>query len=273
MLTKLIKYEFNAVSKVLLAVNLITVGISLIGCLTFVSPLWEFESGYTFFLATVSLMVYYIAIIAISLSSMIYMAVRFYRNLYTDEGYLMHTLPVKPYELILSKGITAFIWTLITIFMIFFSVCILIFTAFLKFGWNELPEFQEVLRGLPEMCHDVYGMTVSGTCIFFMFALVIGSLCSIFMFYAAISVGQLFKSHKVLAGVGCYFGFYFLMQICSSIGMMPFYLFNYNGSYYSGYMGDYMQTSLLITLILSTIFTVVFYIITEQIMRKKLNLE
>lgn len=272
MLTKLIKYEFNAVSRVLVVINLITLGISLIGCLTFVSPLWEFESDYTFFLAMMSVMIYYMAIIAISLSSVIYMAIRFYRNLYTDEGYLMHTLPVRPYQLILSKAITAFVWTLITMFMIVFSVCTLIFSAFLKFGWEDLPQIQEILRELPEMCHDIYGMTVSGTCVYLMFVLLIGSLCSIFMCYAAVSIGQLFKTHKVLGAVGCYFGFYFIMQICSSLAMMPFYIFS-SSSYYYNYMGDYMQTSLLITLLLNSVFTVVFYVITEQIMRKKLNLE
>ena len=40
----------------------------------------------------------------------IYFAIRFYKNLYTDEGYLMHTLPVKPWMLIVSKLTIGTIW-------------------------------------------------------------------------------------------------------------------------------------------------------------------
>lgn len=93
MLGKLIKHEFKAVTNVMLLINGCTLLLSLIGCLTFVSPLWELENDYIPMMAAFSVIVYYIAIIAISFASAIYLMLRFYKNLYTDEGYLMHTLP------------------------------------------------------------------------------------------------------------------------------------------------------------------------------------
>ena len=38
--------------------------------------------------------------------------VRYYRNLYGDEGYLMNTLPVTPAQHVWAKLICAFLWEL-----------------------------------------------------------------------------------------------------------------------------------------------------------------
>ena len=45
---------------------------------------------------------------------------RFYKNLLSGEGYLMHTLPVRPWQHIASKLIAAVVWTVLS----FFVVCV-----------------------------------------------------------------------------------------------------------------------------------------------------
>lgn len=274
MLGKLTKFEFRAVNKILLLINGFTVLLTLIGCLTFASPLWDFDSAYIGALAMSSVMVYYIAIIAISLFAFIYLAVRFYKNLYTDEGYLMHTLPVTPKELIWSKAIAAFCWIMITTLMICFSVCAILGSAYLKFGVEELEDISEIILALNDFCKEVYGMSLSGFCIFAVFAIVIGSFNAIFMAYAAVSVGQLFNRHKVLGSILCYIGFYFLSQILSMIVMLPYWVHLFSSDFMDETgMGSYMRYELTATVILSAILAVIYYIITEMMMRKKLNLD
>ncbi len=46
---------------------------------------------------------------------------RFHKNLYSNEGYLMFTLPVKPQMLLASKTIVAFSWIIIS-FIVFYRV-------------------------------------------------------------------------------------------------------------------------------------------------------
>ena len=47
---------------------------------------------------------------------------RFYKNLLGDEGYLMFTLPVKTYELILSKLVISLLWFVLS-FVIYILYC------------------------------------------------------------------------------------------------------------------------------------------------------
>ena len=49
---------------------------------------------------------------------------RFYKNLLGDEGYLMFTLPVKTYELILSKLIISLLWFVLSFVVFIFSIVI-----------------------------------------------------------------------------------------------------------------------------------------------------
>lgn len=272
MLGKLLKHEFKAISNIMILINACTLLLSVIGCLTFASPLWEMDNEYIPFIAICSVMVYYIAIIAISFASLIYLMRRFYTNLYTDEGYLMHTLPVTPRQLILSKGIAAFCWFLITSLMICFSIFIILISAMLKFA--DPDELRSILAEFPEVLQEMFGMGSAEYILTMLIALLVGSISSILMIYASISVGQLFAKHKVLSAVGCYVLFYMITQVVTMIAMAPYYVKLYTPSYMNEeMMPDYMRYTFIVTILISLISAVVYYIITEYVMTKKLNLE
>lgn len=59
-----------------------------------------------------------------------YSLARFKKNLFTDEGYLMHTLPVKPSKLILSKLFNAFTWGILSGLVILSGMFIVGFVDF-----------------------------------------------------------------------------------------------------------------------------------------------
>ena len=54
--------------------------------------------------------VYVLFIFAIVVATYVYLAIRFQKNLFSDEGYLTHTLPVSPTKLIWSKMLVAWAW-------------------------------------------------------------------------------------------------------------------------------------------------------------------
>lgn len=274
MLGKLIKHEFKAVTNIMLLINGCTLLLSLVGCLTFVSPLWELEHDYIPIMAACSVVVYYIAIIAISFGCLIYLTLRFYKNMYTDEGYLMHTLPVTPRQLILSKGITALFWLLITSIMICFSVVSILLSAFLKF--MDRDELLDAFSQLPEHFMEAYGMGMVQWMFWMGIVCVISSISALLMIYASISLGQLFSKHKVIASVGCYILLIVLNQVVSMIIMLPSSTSLINMASYelsNGGMRSYFYYIWISTTALSLVSGVVYYFITEYVMTKKLNLE
>lgn len=271
MLGKLIKHEFKAVTNVMLLINGCTLLLSLIGCLTFVSPLWEIENDYIPMMAAFSVIVYYIAIIAISFASAIYLMLRFYKNLYTDEGYLMHTLPVTPRQLILSKGITAFCWLAITAIMIGLSIVSIMLSACLKF--MDSYDLREMFRELPYMFQELYGMGTTQYVTLMIIVTIISTASGLLMIYASISLGQLFSKHKIISSVGCYVLFHIITQVINMIAMMPYYSRLMNPYSSSNSMDGYLYYVWITTAVIALITGVIYYVITEYIMTKKLNLE
>ena len=108
MLGKLMKHEWLSTWKVPTALCIYLGILTILGCTSFVSPLWQSDNMVVQVIAGFSIFIYILSLIGICIAIFAYFVVRFYRNMYTDEGYLMHTLPVKSWEHILTKGLTFF---------------------------------------------------------------------------------------------------------------------------------------------------------------------
>ena len=100
MLRKLLKYDFKYIFKIWLALSVLSVPMSAFG--GYCGPMSihgsEFE-GFFIFGTIVSILV----IVGVAVIPFVISLYRFYLNLYTDEGYLTFTLPVKKSDLLLSN--------------------------------------------------------------------------------------------------------------------------------------------------------------------------
>ena len=67
--------------------------------------------------------------VAIAVITALTIIQRFTRNLLGREGYLMHTLPVTPAQLILSKLISSMVWLLCSILVIALSLGVFFYLA------------------------------------------------------------------------------------------------------------------------------------------------
>ena len=94
MLGKLLKHEWKSVWKIPTILLCVLMGLAVLAGLGFASPIWDSGLEGLGVLAVLSWMVFYFAIMGVSMGIMLYLAVRFYRSMFTDEGYLTHTLPV-----------------------------------------------------------------------------------------------------------------------------------------------------------------------------------
>lgn len=212
---------------------------------------------------------------------LIYFGVRFYRNLYTDEGYLMHTLPVTPRQLILSKTVVASLWYFIcSLLAVWSTIVILAFCmpvialdgAKLTLGW-----FMDNFLSM-------FGMSLPAFLVCYLLLSVVSAFSNALILYGAISLGQLFSKHKVMASVLCYIGFSMLIQTVTSFAMTPYLtkLILTEGA--SGelagsaagvpeFVGVFMRGTLLVSFLGSLLAAVGAYILTEYIMNKQLNLD
>ncbi len=223
---------------------------------------------------------YSILISCVSVVLLVYIAVRFYRSLYTDEGYLMHTLPVTPSQLILSKLLVGSFWYLaLSLLVIWAMLMILVFgmpVLVFEEAWTEVD-----LKWFPKYFNELFGMSPGAFAVFFAVLMPVSSLGSVAVTYASISLGQLFSRHKVMASVLCYFGFTMLMQTAVSIALTP-WLTRLIISEAAGtadsfgipaFMGGFMRSTLLLSLAGSAVSAAASFFISEYVMRKRLNLD
>ena len=101
MLGKLLKQDFRATARIMLPLY---VAVPVLGLFTnLITHLCENQDG--FLINAISMLVSFVfslSLIAAVVTTIVLMVLRFYRNLMTDEGYLMFTLPVSTTELIFS---------------------------------------------------------------------------------------------------------------------------------------------------------------------------
>ena len=123
MLKKLIKQEWKSFFPAPTITMIILAVVTLIMMSTFMTSFWEQDSNiFVDLFASLTVLTYIICLAALSLCVTLCTVIRFYKNFFTDEGYLMFTLPVKTSDLILSKTLVAVIWRLISFLFIILSV-------------------------------------------------------------------------------------------------------------------------------------------------------
>lgn len=264
MLGKLIKHEWKAVAKTLFFIHLAIVAMTLVGkILVSIKAVQKSE------ILTVSMvMVYVLSVIAVGIGTHIYLAMRFYKNMYTDEGYLSFTLPVKSWEHIVSKGLIAIVWMVIDGVVIFASILILAIPK---------QEYMEFVNSITHANWEVFG-TLDGwewLYIVEVMAAVVVGLCAVpLTYYVSISIGQLFKNHKMLFSVIVYVVIKNVQQVLgvvvTVICMLPSAM---------GNMDDSTSASMTVvnsmmggSLLLQLVYCVGFFFAIKFIMDKKLNL-
>lgn len=275
MLGKLIKNEWKSTWKVPTAVCIYLGALTLLGCLSFLSPLWHTDNNFVGVLAGFSMLVYIVSLVGICVTCFVYFVARFYKNMYTDQGYLMHTLPVQSWEHIVSKGLVFFIWSLISLLSTILSIAAVGFTGvFATADIHDIADFWASFRQGFGMISDMFftqnGLSLPTLLVMGLFAALLQLITGILMIYASISIGQLFNKHKVMASIITCICINFALQFISSMVTIPVMLIqaDVNATFREIFSPTFWSG-----IILDLVCAVVFYFVTEYIMRKKLNLD
>ena len=204
----------------------------------------------------------------------IYIAYRFYKNVFTDQGYLTNTLPVTPGQIILSKMLNALLWIIIDVIVLVLSLCI-IFVDNMQF-------YSEFFHALGEV-FTLIGQLPS-TAWLGILCMILSPFMMILHLYFSVALGNLIASHKVIGSIVAYFGSYTIIQIISTKVVAFTYssfvannlsadVSSYTPAETTSYVINLLNPALLCSLGLCVIFLLLFWFTTRYIMTKKLNLQ
>ena len=214
----------------------------------------------------------FIAMIVITIFIVI---LRFYKGLLGDEGYLMHTLPVKPWQLITSKGIVACAVVMISIICAVLSVLILVGIDDISGLVTGAKEFFAVLGEEPRLILVIIEVIILA---------IFGTMASIYHIYAAMAIGQLTGKHRLLASLGAYIAINIALTVLATVIIVigdrlcldiwiSEWLWSIEAS--SGMNNDgfiMVQAGLGAAFVVAVVQLAAFHVITERILSKKLNL-
>ena len=263
MLGKLLKQDFRATARIMLPLY---AAVPVLGLFTgLITRLCENQNGFLIrAIGALVSFVFSLSLIAAVETTVVLMILRFYRNLMTDEGYLMFTLPVSTTELICSKLIVSVVW-----FLGALAVDALGLLVTGRFGsYQDAVRFQVTYTfGMP-----MTGAQSAGLIIEFVAFLLLCCVALCLMTYAAMAIGQSFKKNKGLMSVV----FFFVLWIGTRIVLTLIF-----GAFY------WPATSAVNTMtVLQALWTVLgcacvgalafcagFFFLTHGMLRKHLNLQ
>lgn len=274
MLGKLFKFEWKDTYLVGTVFSIVVLILSLIGALVFQTDIWEvdFGSRAAESLVATTLMFYFVSygfgIGAMILVMRYYFFWRYYKNLFTDQGYLMNTLPVTANQLLRAKLFVALIWQYITWLVVGLAVFIL---AFGFVSGIEAVSLGEIVEAFREVFREIYSdITVEEIpfLVSMMLILLISPLSELMLMYAAVGIGQLSKKHKFLISVLILIGLYMARSFLMQIAMIPLnFLFMGVDSMWAYNVGGVISLFVVIGIIIG------LWFLNKYFLEKKLNLE
>lgn len=252
MLWKLLKYDFRSMWKQFAMVWPAALVIGLINRFTLDGRFAGSDVGGITSIITISL--FFGVMFAMFVVSMVFVLSRFYRGLLGDEGYLMHTLPVRTWQLVLSKLICALAVCVLNGVVAALAMFLMVPLADL-FNWKLLSSILKSLSRNPEIVLRL---------VEFFLVMLAGLAFLITMVYLSMAVGHLFSRRRKLMSVAAFFVLYILVSVVSSI---------LDWSFLAPVLDGSQHLEVLFFLLLLLIPSGLFFAGTSYILKTHLNLE
>lgn len=271
MVKKLLKYELSYYIKTLMMVLPITLLIGV--CNLILSPLKDLDYPLSL-LYYLSFTLLYIGVLISTIAPIVISVIRFYKNFYSNEGYLTFSLPVSNHLHLLTKLIASTIASLAGAIVSIITVLIASIN-----GLEVLEVFLDLFRSIMP---GLAGLGVINI-IFYVIEIIILVLLATFsaplLYYTCISIGQLGKKNRILLAVLVYYGFTVASQVLFSLLTVFSLVLGVNGLFDG--IGQFFTNNpiaaihiiLIVLIILQAGLGTLFYFVNYKIMTHKLNLE
>ena len=224
----------------------------------------------TIFLA-VGAFIWFIALIAAGIMTIAMNVYRFYKNLLSDEGYLMFTLPVSVHQLVWSKLLVGILWMFLTTVLIFGGIILGFYNIFVGVG-----SLEPSVSGMIAEMFGYMDLNIPMLAVLALLGILFASAAGVLEFYCVLAIGYGFTKNKALWSVVIYFAISTVISIISSIISVASALMGAEP------MADSMMTTLSVSqqLALSmlggigvyAVLAAIFYVVTVLNLKKRLNL-
>lgn len=268
MVKKLFKHEILAYLRVWLPMQIILISVALF---TRIIQIFETDNTVYDIISGSSSFLYTVAVIASIGLVVVFGITRFYKNMFTNEGYLSFTLPVTSAQHLCVKGLTASMFTVMTFILDFISFMIVtagdVFSEIMKtisYALDKLYEYAGY--------HSVFYVIET------VLIVLLSIICMYLFYYGCISIGQLFKKNRVIGAIGVYFIYQTVTQILGTvtvavISMIDINIFKSIIEFMEKHILGTIHVALCTMLVFELILIVLYFIVSHTVMRKKLNLE
>ena len=179
----------------------------------------------------------------------------------------MHTLPVKEWQLIASKGVTATVTVLISMVLAAVSIVLLNLVGNLSGIGEMFQAVGEACRKHPESF--LYALEA-------LLVVLAGIMTEVYKIYASLSIGQLMAKHRMIWSVAAYIG---IGVVLTLFGSMLLTAFGHPIMLISDRIFTDFSYRQIVQTVLGTAFVyfavqiAIFHVVSERILSLKLNLE
>ena len=283
MFSKLLKHEWKSNAGLMGILALAAVGVGIVGTLAlrvlvnYGEKIAVSDSVLSLLLLPLALLVggSFLALAVYAIAVNFIMLFRFYKNKFTDEGYLTFTLPVKTSHIFLSSAINMLIWMVISTLLTFALIIGVVMVGSATHGFineNIIDGFraaESIWSTIGDSFKEILGVGYGPLSVI---SLIVTPVYSVVLSMTCITLGAVVaKKHKILAAIGISYGASIVLSIITSIvTSIPSLLF----------IGDtsmertdlYFTLTMVLQLLIYVGVIIGGYFLSTHLMKHKLNL-
>ena len=291
MLGKLLKYDLRSVGRFWWIAMFTMIGASFSAAVSYrlnveITFKQALQSGETNILISLALMalslIFIISLVAMGacfLFVAILIYVRYYKHLFTDEGYLTFTLPVSRKQIFFSKLVNAGLWLVLSEIVLFASVMVMLVIVTPTYGKGVIATetLNDIIKGFVKS-FESRGIWMILQGILGVLSAVSATMLSVGVVYFCITLGAtVAKRAKIIVGIGAYYVIDVISRVLGTIlGVVPMVwiivaLTQFSETNLHLFNGA-MTVMLLIFFAAVSLLAAFFHCLTLNILERKLNL-
>ncbi len=197
--------------------------------------------------------------------------IRYYRNLFTSEGYLTFTLPISPAQHIAVKLLSSMLFGAMASAAVISSGLII--------ASGDL--FTEVMKAASYLIGLIPSNITLHLALYVVEFILLGIVTgasNFLLYYSCITIGQLARKNRILLAVGVYFIYSTAVQILTTVFTTVFSQFNplvleTIGEWITAHPLLFVHLLLCGSLVFSLVLSAILFIVCHRIITRRLNLE
>ena len=208
-----------------------------------------------------------LALVAYYLGTQIVLLYRFYKNKFTDEGYLTFTLPVKTHQILAASWLNMLIWLVISTLVVLICVAMMVLTATAGIKipgvdiWGDALNFYTTnYTDSVASLGEFVALSVGSGLLEWIITPLIAMTC--------ITIGAVgAKKHKILLAIAVYYGYSMVSGIISTVVTTVVSITGFQSG-----ASSVINMSVVCAMLIQAMLALICWFLTNYLINRKLNL-